>query len=185
MLRFAAPADAGALLAIYAQYIDTAITFEYELPSEDEFRHRIEVISRDYPYLVHETDGVIDGYAYAHRYRERAAYQWGAELSVYVDDTAHGRGIGKRLYTALLSLLERQGFRAAYGVVTQPNEKSGRLHESLGFTVAGTVHAAGFKNGAWHDVTTFEKLLGDFDGTPEPLKSLRDLDPAEIRRILS
>ena len=185
MLRIAGGRDAEALLAIYAAYIDTPITFEYALPSAAEFRARIESVSGTYPYLVRESGGVIEGYAYAHRYRERAAYQWGAELSVYVDRHAHGRGLGTKLYTALLDLLRLQGVRTVYGVVTQPNEKSGRLHTAMGFTVAGIVHAAGYKNGAWHDVTTFEKLIGGFDGTPEPLKSIRDVDPAAAARVLA
>ncbi len=184
MLRFAVPGDAGALLAIYAQYIDTSITFEYTLPPEAEFRARIESISQKYPYLVHETDGVIDGYAYAHPYRERAAYQWGAELSVYVNRDAHGRGIGTRLYAALMELLKLQGVRAVYGVVTQPNEKSGRLHTSLGFTPAGTVHRAGFKAGRWHDVTTYEKLLTEGDDPPAPLADIGSVDCAAAARCL-
>ncbi len=184
MLRFAAPGDAEALLRIYARYIDTSITFEYDLPSVSEFRQRIETISAEYPYLVWEEHGVLLGYAYAHRYRERAAYQWGAELSVYVDDSAHGRGLGTKLYAALMALLRLQGVRTVYGVVTQPNEKSGRLHTAMGFTPAGTVHAAGFKNGAWHDVTTFEKAIGDYDAPP-PLIPFRDIDPAAAARVLT
>ena len=185
MLRFAVPDDAGALRAIYAQYIDTSVTFEYDLPTAEEFRRRIEDISAEYPYLVWEEDGVPLGYAYAHRYRERAAYQWGAELSVYLDRNARGRGLGTRLYRALTALLALQGIRTVYGVVTQPNERSDRLHASLCFAPAGTVHNAGWKNGAWHDVTTFEKPVGDFSAPPLPLKSFRDVDPAAAARVLA
>ena len=184
MLRFAVPEDAEAILAVYAQYIDTSVTFEYELPSPADFRARVEQILAEYPYLVWEEDGAILGYAYAHRYRERAAYQWGAELSVYVDKGARGRGLGTRLYAALTELLRLQGLRTVYGVVTQPNEASDRLHTAMGFTVAGVVHNAGFKNGAWHDVTTYEKPIGDFDSAPEPLRSIRDVDPATAALVL-
>ena len=184
MLRFATPADADALLAIYAQYIDTSITFEYGLPTPEEFRRRIADISAVYPYLVWEEDGVLLGYAYAHRYRERAAYQWGAELSVYLDRDARGRGLGARLYGALIELLRLQGICTVYGVVTQPNEASDRLHTATGFTVAGVVHNAGFKAGAWHDVTTFEKLLGDFDAAPEPPIPIGRVDPAAVKAVL-
>ncbi len=184
MMRFAAPSDAEALLAIYAQYIETSITFEYDLPSPDEFRTRIRDIFSFYPYLVWEEEGKILGYAYAHRYRERAAYQWGAELSVYVDGTAHGRGIGTRLYRALMELLALQGLRTVYGVVTQPNEKSGRLHLSRGFSLAGVVHRAGFKAGRWHDVATYEKEIGAFDAVPAPPIRVGDLDPAAVDKIL-
>lgn len=184
MIRFAVPADAAALLAIYEQYIDTSITFEYALPSLGEFRERIESISRAYPYLVWEEDGAVLGYAYAHRYRERAAYQWGAELSVYLDRAARGRGGGRRLYAALMALLRLQGVRVVYGVVTSPNERSDRLHKTMGFSVAGVVHRAGFKGGRWHDVTTFEKAIGVFDGAPAPLQSIAQADPRVVGAIL-
>ena len=109
MIRTAVPADAEALLSVYAQYIDTPITFEYELPSVAEFRRRILSTLEGYPYLVWEEDGFLLGYAYAHRYREREADRWGAELSVYVDRSAHSRGIGKALYAELIRLLREQG----------------------------------------------------------------------------
>ncbi len=184
MLRFAEPADAEALLAIYAQYIETSITFEYDLPTAEEFRRRIEDITATYPYLVYEEGGRVLGYAYAHRYRERAAYQWGAELSVYIDRSAHGFGLGKRLYAALIRLLRLQGVRTVYGVVTQPNEKSGRLHTAMGFTVAGIVRSAGYKAGAWHDVATYEKPIAPHDDPPAPLLPLSAADPAAIQQIL-
>ena len=184
MLRFAAPEDAGALLAIYAQYIETSVTFEYDLPTPEAFRRRIEDISLVYPYLVWEEDGVPLGYAYAHRYAERAAYQWSAELSVYLDRASRGRGLGKKLYGALMELLPLQGVRTVYGLVTHPNEDSDRLHRSMGFAAAGETHNVGYKCGAWRGVTLYEKAVAPYDGAPEPLKSIRDADPAEIRKIL-
>ncbi len=185
MLRPAVPGDAAALLAIYGQYIDTSITFEYELPSPEEFRGRIAHISAFYPYLVCEENGVVLGYAYAHRYRERAAYQWSAELSVYLDRNARGRGIGPRLYSAILDLLRLQNIRMAFTLVTIPNEPSDRFHLAMGFQVAGVTHNAGFKNGAWRGVTVYEKPLSVCDAPPEPLKSIHDLDPAAVRAILT
>ena len=119
-LRFADPRDTAACLAIYAQYIDTSITFETALPSEDEFAGRIRAYGAVYPWLVAEENGEILAYAYAHRAQERAAYDWNAELSVYVSKDAAGRGLGTRLYRALLALLKEQGVRTAYGVVTMP-----------------------------------------------------------------
>ena len=183
MLRFATPDDADALRAIYAQYIDGNITFEYDLPSSAEFRARIESISQTYPYLVHETDGTIDGYAYAHRHMERAAYQWGAELSVYLDRSVRGRGLGTALYTALIAILKCQGVRNVFGCVTLPNERSERLHRSLGFELVGTYAMAGYKNGAWRSVGWFQKSIAAYD-TPSPLRSVRDVDRAEIQQIL-
>lgn len=184
MIRFARPADAEALLAVYAQYIDTSVTFEYVLPSAVEFRARIEAISQTYPYLVYEEDGVILGYAYAHRYAERAAYQWGAELSVYLDGGAQARGVGTRLYSCLIELLRLQNVKTVYGIVTHPNEKSDRLHARMGFTVAGVVHRAGYKAGHWHDVTTYELAIAPYDDPPAPLLPLSEAEPGAVRRIL-
>mgnify|MGYP000133494574 CR=1 FL=1 len=108
-LRFADEHDAAACLAIYAQYIDTSITFETALPSEDEFAGRIRSYGAVYPWLIAEEEGKILAYAYAHRAQERAAYDWNAELSVYVSKNAAGRGLGTRLYRALLALLKERG----------------------------------------------------------------------------
>lgn len=129
-IRFAAPDDAAALLRIYAQYIETPITFEYTLPSEEEFARRIRDIQAVYPYLVYIEDGEVLGYAYAHRFQERAAYQWGAELSVYLDRGCVSHGIGSQLYTLLLELLRLQNVRTAYALVTLPNTKSEALHRT-------------------------------------------------------
>lgn len=185
MLRFAVPDDAPALLAIYAQYIGTTVTFEYGLPSEAEFRRRISDFSREYPYLVWEEGGVPLGYAYAHRFHERAAYQWSAELSIYLAPGARGRGLGRRLYSALIELLRLQGVRTAFALVTCPNEPSDRFHRGMGFSVAGVTHGAGFKNGGWHDVTIYEKPIAPYDLSPAPLRSIRDVDPAAAARVLA
>ena len=185
MLRFAEPGDAAALLAVYAQYIGTSVTFEYVLPTEEEFRRRIENISAEYPYLVHVTDdGVIDGYAYAHRFAERAAYQWSAELSVYLDRSARGCGLGKRLYGALMELVKLQGVRTVFGLVTTPNERSDRLHLGMGFTVAGVNRNAGYKNGQWRGVTVYEKPIGEYTDDPAPLLRFPDVDREAAKAIL-
>ena len=137
--RFAAPADSAALLKIYGEYLDTPITFECALPSEAEFAGRIAAVGREYPYLVCLEKGRIVGYAYAHRQAERAAYQWNAELSVYLDRSCTSRGLGRRLYGALIDILRLQGIRTVYGCVTVPNEKSEGLHQALGFRRLGTL----------------------------------------------
>ena len=184
MLRPAVPADAAALLAIYGQYIGTSITFEYTLPSPAEFRGRIEDISAVYPYLVYEENGIPLGYAYAHRFAERAAYQWSAELSVYLDRDARGRGIGRKLYAAVMDLLRMQNVRTAYALVTTPNEPSDRFHLGMGFHVAGVTRNAGFKNGTWRSVTIYEKALADYDSPPGPWTGWRALDPAAVAAVL-
>ncbi len=175
ILRFARETDAAALLAIYAQYIDTSVTFEYTLPSEEEFTARIRDTLALYPYLVCEDEGRIVGYSYAHRYRERAAYAWCTELSVYVDQTYHGKGVGRAMYVALEKMLLLQGVRSTYAIVTQPNEKSNAFHTAMGFIPVGRQTKVGYKAGAWHDICIFEKLIADFDTSPAPLIPITEM----------
>ena len=177
-IRFATAADTGGCLAVYAEYMDTVITFETELPSHEEFAGRIRSYGAVYPWLVAEEDGVILGYAYAHRAQERAAYDWNAELSVYLAKRAAGRGLGTTLYGALLALLQKQGVRTAYGVVTMPNDASSALHQKLGFRVLGTYRNTGYKNGRWRDVVWFEKPIGSFTDEPQPLVPITRLPDA-------
>ena len=167
-LRFADEHDAAACLAIYAQYIDTSITFETALPSEDEFAGRIRSYGAVYPWLIAEEDGEILAYAYAHRAQERAAYDWNAELSVYIDGGRLSEGIGKKLYAALTEILQLQNVVNVYGGVTLPNARSEGLHVSAGFSGSGVYRRTGFKNGAWHDVAWFEKAIAPH--TPPGLK---------------
>ena len=183
-IRLAVPADAPALLAIYAQYIETGITFEYQLPSREEFARRIRTFGEAYPYLVWEEKGQILGYAYAHRQAERAAYQWNAELSVYLDRDHTGAGRGRRLYTALMELLRLQGIRTVYALVTLPNEKSEGLHRSLGFRLMGVQRSTGYKDGAWRDVAWFEKPIAPYDQNPEPIRPVGDIPAEALAAIL-
>lgn len=149
-IRRATEADAEALRSIYAPYVaDTTITFEYEVPSVSEFAGRIRAFGAEYPYLVCEKGGEAIGYAYADRVRERAAYDWDVELSVYLRQGTHGRGIGTVLLACLVELLEMQGIRHLYSCVTMPNEKSVRMQKKLGFEDAGRWQDSGWKFGAW------------------------------------
>jgi phosphinothricin acetyltransferase len=183
-LRFAAQEDVPALLAVYSRYIPTCVTFEYTLPSREAFSQRVASISQTYPYLVIEEDGQLLGYAYAHRIAERAAYAWGAELSVYLHPDAAGRGLGKRLYQALMALLELQGVRTVYGLVASPNPASEGLHKSLGFHQSGVQKNAGYKNGRWIDLLWFEKAIGPYSLEPAPLIPIHALPPEAVQRIL-
>lgn len=183
-IRMATAADAAELLAIYNQYIDTSITFEYTLPTEAEFRARITGILGEYPYLVWQEDGRILGYAYAHRHMERAAYQWNAELSVYLDRAARHRGLGRRLYGALMELLRMQGILTAHALVTSPNPDSQALHEAMGFHLAATHRLAGFKAGDWHDVLWYEKELAPRKMNPAPPVPLRALRQTQVAAVL-
>ena len=184
-LRLASPEDGPALLAIYARYIHSAVTFEYELPSRAEFARRIRETLEVYPYLVLEKGGTPLGYAYAHRLGERAAYQWNAELSVYLDRACTGRGLGSSLYRALMDLLRLQGVKTAYAVVTHPNPASEGLHRSLGFRLLGFHQNTGYKNGIWHDVAWFEKALAPYGPRPRPVTPITQIPAEDISRVLS
>lgn len=185
-IRLAQEADAPEILAIYEPYIkETSITFEYETPSLDEFKNRIRQISSDYPYLVCLSEDRIIGYAYAHRHMERAAYQWNAELSVYLHNAYLGCGIGKTLYNTLIEILQLQNVRNVYGGAAFPNENSEKLHEHLGFQKLGVYHNTGYKFGAWHDVMWFEKAIRSHDLDPQPFLSIQEVDKEAIAEILN
>ena len=167
-IRPATPDDAAALLAIYAPYVaETAISFEYDVPSEEEFRQRIIGFSKEYPYLVAEEDGRIVGYAYAHIFHGRAAYQWSVETSIYVDRHEKRKGIGKVLHEALEEALKAQGIlnmEAAIAYVEPEDEylthDSIRFHEWLGYKKVAHFHQCGRKFGRWYDVVWMEKIIG-------------------------
>lgn len=158
-IRLATSADSDAILGIYAPYIETPITFEEEAPSREAFQVRTNGILTTHPYLVAEQDGEVIGYAYAHELRERIAYQWNAELSVYLAPAAQGHGLGSALYQALINLCAAQGIKAVYGIVTSPNVPSEHLHAAFDFEIMGLQRHAGFTCGAWHDVTWYVKYL--------------------------
>lgn len=183
-VRFAEEKDAADLLKIYNQYIDTTITFEYVLPSEEEFQRRIRETKRAYPYLVCETDGQIIGYAYAHRSMERAAYQWNAELSVYLDRDVRGEGIGRHMYDILIALLKEQGVKNVYAYVTSPNPRSEAFHREMGFSKLGTYHSSGYKCGRWCDVLLFEKQITPYEIEPKPIFTIHEISEEVIRAIL-
>ena len=186
IIRFARAEDAQALLDIYAQYIHTPITFEYELPSAAEFARRISSTLADgYPYLVCQDGNEVLGYAYAHRLGERAAYQWNAELSIYLSSRAAGRGLGTALYLTLMDLLRLQGVKTVCGIVTRPNPASEGLHRALGFRLTGVREKAGYKNGTWHDVMWLEKPLGTYGPQPSPVLPVGQLPRDAVERVLS
>ena len=175
VIRKVTEADAQAL-DIYAPYVVTPITFENEVPTVEEFARRIREIAAFYPYLVCEVEGRIVGYAYAHRQMERAAYQWNAELSVYIDEAFAGRGIGKQLYTRLIELLKRQHVKTLYALITLPNEASIALHRSFGFQEVGVWRQTGYKCGRWHDVMWMDLHIASMEGEPEALEPCRYME---------
>lgn len=183
-IRFASVHDSAPLLEIYAQYIDTPVTFECILPTVPEFAQRIAEITKKFPYLVCEENGRIIGYAYAHRQMEREAYQWNAELSVYIDWSFTSKGAGKKLYGALIEILKEQGYKNVYGGVTLPNIKSEKLHLSLGFQCLGTYHKTGCKCGVWHDVSWFEKEIARCCSQPRPIVPINEIAKEKLESII-
>lgn len=159
-IRFAKASDAPALLSIYRPYItDTIVTFELEVPTEAEFAERICEISSRFPYLVAELDGETVGYAYAHFFRERAAYDCTVETSIYVSPKHHRSGIGARLYERLEELLRAQGITCAIACITYPNPTSITFHEKAGYTMCGRIEKCAYKLGQWCDIVFMEKQL--------------------------
>ncbi len=183
-IRIATIEDSGAIRAVYAPYIDTPVTFETALPTIEEFEGRVAGILPEYPYLVCEKDGRIIGYAYACRHRERAAYRWNAEMSVYLDGAFVAKGLGRRLYGALIDLLRLQGIRSVYANVTLPNAPSERLHLGMGFTRLGTYPQTGYKGGRWHDVACFQKDILPHLPDPEPVTAFRQIPRASAGAVL-
>ena len=166
-IRLAEPGDAAGILAIYAPIVrETAISFELDPPGEEEMRRRIASTLERRPWLVCAADGAVAGYAYAAAHRERAAYQWSTETSVYVHPDQRRRGVALALYTALLAALRAQGFANALAGITLPNPASVGFHEACGFQRVGIYHGVGHKLGAWHDVAWLELRLREDRGEP-------------------
>ncbi|HEX6006468.1 MAG TPA: GNAT family N-acetyltransferase [Burkholderiales bacterium] len=151
-IRLARPADAAEIRAIYAPIVrDTAISFEYEVPSVAEIERRLARVLAGRPWLVHVEAGRVLGYAYASPFRERAAYDWSVEVSIYVDSSVQRSGIGRRLYATLFDVLRALGYHQVIAGATMPNPASERLHRSLGFAQVAHFPAIGYKFGCWHD----------------------------------
>jgi phosphinothricin acetyltransferase len=160
MIRIAHADDAAAVHDIYTPSVLHGVeTFETELPGIDTMRERILTRLRHYPWIVWEEEGRVLAYAYASRFRERAAYDWIAETSIYVHADARRRGIARKLYGTLLEVMRLQGINQAVGVITLPGQSSVTMHESMGFTPAGVWRSSGYKLGKWWDVGVWQRQL--------------------------
>jgi len=160
MLRPATIADAAAIAVIYNHYIlNTIITFEEEVVIAGEMARRIADVTATLPWLVWDEGGKILGYAYASKWKPRAAYRYAVEASVYLDQGVTGRGLGTKLYTALIAEVKNRGLHAVIGGAALPNEASVALHEKLGFQKIGQFKQTGFKFGQWIDVGYWELVL--------------------------
>ena len=180
-IRNAAIEDAGELLSIYAHYVkNTGITFEYEVPSADEFSRRIHGTLSKYPYLVAESGEGILGYAYASSFKDRAAYAWSVETSIYIRKGCHGRGTGTLLYQALENILARQNILNLNACIAYPNPESIAFHENLGYRTVAHFTKCGFKAGRWYDMVWMEKMLGCHPDTPQPFIPFPDLQESDF-----
>lgn len=177
VIRLADPKrDARQVAAIYYPYvINTPITFETIPPDGTEMYRRMKKVSETYTSLVCEHENEIMGYSYGSKFRDRSAYDWIVETTVYVREAAHGLGIGKALYASLLECLKLQGFTSAYGVIALPNDPSVSLHEHFGFTEDYLMTNAGYKDGQWYDVGFWRIKLSDVTGDTLPIKSVDEL----------
>ena len=184
-IRIAKSEDAPALLAIYTPYIlETAVTFEYTVPSVEAFQKRVETTLEKYPYLVaQEADGTLLGYAYAGPFGERAAYSWSAEASVYLRPDCRRQGTGHKLYAALESLLKIQGFVNLEAAIASPSapddpyltDDSIRFHAHEGYRQAGRFEASGYKFSRWYDLIWMEKQIGAHQKVMAPVRPFPEI----------
>ncbi|MEZ5017906.1 MAG: N-acetyltransferase family protein [Flavipsychrobacter sp.] len=176
-IQLITPEDIKEVLEVYAPYIEeTSISFEYEVPSMEEFTERVNAVTQQYPWLVAKQNGMVVGYAYGMTHRSRTAYQWSAEVAIYIAKDYRSKGVGKQLYEQLFELLAQQGYRTAFAGMTMPNERSEALHLSCGFEEIGVFKNIGFKNNEWHSVKWFQKQLGEYIAgieKPRPIDKLK------------
>jgi L-amino acid N-acyltransferase YncA len=177
VVRPARADDAVAIQAIYAPYVtDSAISFELEPPTVDQIAARMSAAPR-LPWLLATLDADPAGYAYASRHREREAYRWSVDTSIYLAADACGRGIGRRLYADLLEAVTTLGYVNAFAGIALPNEASVRLHEGLDFSLIGTFPQVGYKDGQWRSVGWWWRQLAvpqDEPDEPRPWNPATD-----------
>lgn len=182
-IRTAGISDAQEILEIYAPYVrKTAITFEYEVPALAELERRIKHTLARYPYIVAEKDGEILGYAYTGVFKERAAYDWAAEVSIYVKEDRHGLGIGSRLYAVLEEISRAQHILNLNACIAYSDTEgayltkdSVKFHSRMGYHLVGTFHQCGYKFGRWFDMVWMEKALGEHPAEPAPVIAFAEM----------
>jgi len=168
-IRLVVEQDANQVAAIYAPFCEqTAVSFENTAPRPEVMAQRIRSLTAQFPWLVLEDSGRIAGYAYASPHRERAAYGWSVDVTVYIAAESRRKGVGRALYTALLPVLALQGYYKAFAGVTLPNPASVGLHEAVGFVPVGVYRGVGYKLGAWHDVAWYQRALQPEQPAPAP-----------------
>lgn len=189
-IRVATKQDAEELLQIYRPYVEeTVITFEYEVPSVEEFQHRILHTLEKYPYLVAEEDGRIVGYAYAGAFKERAAYDWAVETTIYLAKGSRKKGLGRKLYAALEDALRMQHILNLNACIGYPEmedayltRNSADFHAHLGYRLVGEFKQCGYKFGRWYNMVWMEKMIGDHDDNQEPVVPFPEIAAAFDRK---
>ena len=182
-IRLASPGDAEAILKIYKPYIeDTAVTFDCEVPTTEEFRERITSVLKRHPYLVADTEHGIIGYAYASDLKGRSAYAWSVETSIYVDREWQGCGVGTTLYKTLEKWLKKQNIVNLYACITYPNAQSIRFHKAFHYKKVAHFTKCGYKQKKWHDVIWMEKSIGSHRKNPPAVLSMEDLQSLMPKR---
>lgn len=183
LIRMAEESDAEEILKIYSPYItDTAITFEYDIPSLEEFKGRIKKTLKMYPYIVALDDNCIVGYAYASAFKERAAYNWSVETTIYMKQECKGKGLGKKLYLALEDILRRQNIINLNACIAYTftddvhlSNSSSAFHEHFGFKKVAHFSKCGYKFGTWYDMIWMEKMIGEHPETPDQVIPISDI----------
>ena len=185
-IRLIRDSDYAGALGVYTPYVlDTVITFEYDVPTLDEFTTRLSNIAKHYPVLVCEVDGVIVAYCYGSIHRVKTAYQWSVESTIYIAEEYHHKGIAAILYTALFDILRLQGFINVYAGISVPDGKSDHFHRRFGFTYLGLFEKIGYKHGRWHDLLWFELILSErIDDPPPPIPIIEIQDSKAVKEIL-
>ena len=190
-IQVASVEDAEELLAIYAPYVEkTAITFEYEVPSVEEFKGRIAHVLQRYPYLKAVEDGKILGYAYVSPFKERAAYGWSVETSIYVDENVKHKGVGRKLHEVLEAVLKEQGILNMEACIGYPevedeylDKNSVNFHAHMGYRMVGEFKKCGYKFDRWYNMVWMEKFLDPEIKHPKPIKWMEE-NREELEAVL-
>lgn len=175
--------DAERILEIYRYYVEkTAITFEWTVPTLEEFKARMRRTMEKFPYIVALEDKKIIGYSYVGPFKEREAYGWAVETTIYLDSEKRHCGAGKKLYLAMEEILRRMhilNLNACIGYPKQDDEyltkNSAQFHEHLGYTLAGKFHDCGYKFGKWYDMVWMEKMIGSHPSNPEKVLNFNEI----------
>ena len=185
-IRFITEADYQGALEVYALYVlHTAVTFDYEVPSLEDFSQKLYGISQRYPVLVCEIDGQVVAYCYGGAHRAKIAYQWSVESTIYISEAYHGKGLGHIMYTALFDILRLQGFINVYAGVSVPKAQSEHFHLKYGFKPVGVFEKIGYKFGQWHDLSWFEYRLVEHPDVPSlPITITEIKEREDVKAIL-